>query len=93
MYIFLFTFKDSISSLIFILCKNTIKDETVNLFTAVLCALTNLTVLDESHSTLIPKIAIFCELLTQCEIVQIKVCHYYPYNLYVETSRNFSPEI
>ncbi|XP_066929154.1 armadillo repeat-containing protein 10-like [Clytia hemisphaerica] len=65
--------KDSIPQLIQILCKNVIKDETIKLFTAVLCALTNLTALDESHSTLLPKMIVFCELLTQCEIVQVKL--------------------
>jgi len=62
--------------LVQILYKNIITDDTVILFTAVLCALTNLTTLDDSHEKILPQISMFCELLTQCEIVQIKVYIY-----------------
>lgn len=65
--------KDCIPLLIQLLKINVINDSTVTLFTAILCALTNLTTLDGSHPVILPHTALLCELLIQCEIVQIKL--------------------
>ena len=60
--------------------SNVIEDSSITLFTAVLNALTNLTTLNDSHLTILPYVPILCELLQECDVVQIKVgilCSYY----------------
>jgi len=65
--------KDAIPILIQTIKLNVINPTTVTLFVAVLQALTNLTTLDDSHDTLLPHIAILCELLLSCDVIQIKL--------------------
>ena len=68
-----FVFQDCIPTLVKILKSNQVTQSTIMLFTAVLQALTNLTTLNQSHQSILPYVNVLCELLDQCDVVQIKV--------------------
>lgn len=59
--------------LVSIIKSNVMNESSVSLFAAVLNALTNLTTLNDSHQDILKHIHVLCELLQECDVVQIKV--------------------
>lgn len=67
------TLKECIPVLVSIIKSNVMNESSVSLFAAVLNALTNLTTLNDSHQDILKHIHVLCELLQECDVVQIKV--------------------
>lgn len=65
--------RDYIPKLVYILSTNEVYLSSIELFTAVLCAVTNLTTLDESHPCLMPHINVLYDILRDSDIVQIRL--------------------
>jgi len=65
--------RECIPQLLGILTTNHIDISSVEMFTAVLYALTNFTTFNESHSYVLPHMHILYQLLQECDVVQIKL--------------------
>lgn len=59
--------------LIQLLENNEVDDTTINLFSAILQTLTNLTTLNSSQKRIIPYINVLSTFLSRCKAVQLKV--------------------